>query len=184
MRNRLATSLVTAALIFIAFRNGIAQDVRSGSAASDQRTQNAVSSPDGRIGPAPQNEHSTANAPAAGGIANPQGGKSATNIKSGTSAAGSSSTKLHCRAVRTDLGVYEPLRIMSITVDPAKKYVKVVHEGDGQTLEFTDGSTSAQGHKNFVKVTDETIVYGQGREFMEDRSLHRRIDEHLDRHFL
>jgi hypothetical protein len=26
---------------------------------------------------------------------------------------------------------------MSITVDPAKKYVKVVHEGDGQTFEFT-----------------------------------------------
>jgi len=53
---------------------------------------------------------------------------------------------------------------MSITVDPAKKYVKVVHEGDGQTFEFTDGSTSVQGYRNFVKVTEETIVYGQGRE--------------------
>ena len=53
---------------------------------------------------------------------------------------------------------------MSITVDPAKKYVKVVHEGDGQTFEFTDGSTSVRGYRNFVKVTEETIVYGQGRE--------------------
>ncbi len=60
--------------------------------------------------------------------------------------------------------MYESLRIISITVDPAKKYVRMVHEGDGKAFEFTDGSTSAQGNKNFVKVTDELIVYGQGRE--------------------
>ena len=29
---------------------------------------------------------------------------------------------------------------------------------------FSDGATSAQGNKNFVKVTDELIAYGQGRE--------------------
>ena len=73
-------------------------------------------------------------------------------------------TKLHCRAARADLGMYEPLRIISITVDPGKRYVKMVHEGDGRTFEFTDGATSPQGNKNFVKVTDELIVYGQGRE--------------------
>ena len=75
-----------------------------------------------------------------------------------------SPTKLHCRAARVDLGMYESLRVISITVDPTKKYVKMVHEGDGKTFEFTDGSTSAQGNKNFVKVTDELIMYGQGRE--------------------
>ncbi len=75
-----------------------------------------------------------------------------------------SPTKLHCKAARVDLGMYESLRIISLTVDPSKKYVKMVHEGDGKTFEFTDGATSAQGNKNFVKVTDELIVYGQGRE--------------------
>ena len=79
-------------------------------------------------------------------------------------AAQPSPTKLHCRAARVDLGMYELLRVISITVDPGKKYVKMVHEGDGKTFEFTDGATSAQGSKNFVKVTDELIVYGQGRE--------------------
>jgi len=73
-------------------------------------------------------------------------------------------TKLSCKAARIDLGKYESLRIISITVDPAKKYVKMVHEGDGRTFEFTDGLPSAQGNKNFVKVTDELIVYGQGQE--------------------
>ena len=72
-------------------------------------------------------------------------------------------TKLSCRAARLDLGMYESPRIISITVDPGKKYVKMVHEGDGKTFEFMDGSTNAQGNKNFVKVTDELIVYGQGR---------------------
>ena len=113
----------------------------------------------------PQNGQSAAKpAPAAGNAANGQGSQIAANGKSEEFAPRPNPTKLHCRATRTDLGVYEPLRIMSITVDPAKKYVKVVHEGDGQTFEFTDGSTSIQGYRNFVKVTEETIVYGQGRE--------------------
>ncbi len=84
--------------------------------------------------------------------------------QSAQATAPSSPTKLSCRAARVDLGMYESLRIISITVDPGKKYVKMVHEGDGKTIEFTDGVTSAQGNKNFVKVTDEVIVYGQGRE--------------------
>ncbi len=93
-----------------------------------------------------------------------------------------SPTKLHCRAARVDLGMYKSLRVISITVDPAKKYVKMVHEGDGKTFEFTDGSTSAQGNKNFVKVTDELIMYGQGRRVLEDRPLYRHFDERSDRY--
>jgi hypothetical protein len=72
--------------------------------------------------------------------------------------------KLSCRAVRNDIGMYEPLRFMSVTIDLPKKYVKVVHEGDGKTFEFTDGG----GRKNpaaFVKITDDSVAYGQqGRE--------------------
>jgi hypothetical protein len=72
--------------------------------------------------------------------------------------------KLSCRAVRNDIGMYEPLRFMSVTIDMPKKYVKVVHEGDGKAFEFVDGG----GHKNpavFVKITDDSVAYGlQGRE--------------------
>ena len=72
--------------------------------------------------------------------------------------------KLSCRAVRNDIGMYEPLRFMSVTIDLPKKYVKVVHEGDGRAFEFSDGG----GRKNpaaFVKITDESVAYGQqGRE--------------------
>ncbi len=72
--------------------------------------------------------------------------------------------KLSCRAVRNDIGMYEPLRFMSVTIDLPKKYVKVVHEGDGKAFEFTDGG----GRKNpavFVKITDDSVAYGQqGRE--------------------
>ena len=72
--------------------------------------------------------------------------------------------KLSCRAVRNDIGMYEPLRFMSVTIDMPKKYVRVVHEGDGRAFEFTDGG----GHKNpamFVKITDDSVAYGQqGRE--------------------
>jgi hypothetical protein len=90
--------------------------------------------------------------------------KSAGASQAAQSAPQRSPTKLYCRAARVDLGIYESLRIISITVDPSKKYVKMVHEGDGKAFEFTDGSTNAQGNKNFVKVTDDLIVYGQGRE--------------------
>ncbi len=72
--------------------------------------------------------------------------------------------KLTCRAVRNDIGMYEPLRFMSVTIDLPKKYVRVVHEGDGKAFEFTDGG----GRKNsaaFVKITEDLVVYGQqGRE--------------------
>ena len=30
----------------------------------------------------------------------------------------------------------------------------MVYEGEGKTFAFSDGATSAQGSKNFVKVTD------------------------------
>jgi len=73
-------------------------------------------------------------------------------------------TKLSCRAVRNDIGMYEPLRFMSITIDMPKKYVKMVHEGDGRIIEYTDGGPGAS-YKNFVKITDDSVVYGQlGRE--------------------
>lgn len=71
-------------------------------------------------------------------------------------------TKLTCRALRNDIGMYEPLRFISITVDISKKYVKMVHEGDGKIFEFAGEGT---GKGDFVKITDESIVYGrQGRE--------------------
>jgi hypothetical protein len=69
-------------------------------------------------------------------------------------------TQLSCRAVRNDIGMYEPLRFMTITIDLPKKYVKMVHEGDGRVFEYRDG-----GPKNFVRITDDTVIYGQqGRE--------------------
>jgi hypothetical protein len=72
--------------------------------------------------------------------------------------------KLSCRAVRNDIGMYEPLRFMSITIDLPKKYVKVVHEGDGKAFEFTDGGGRKKSAA-FVKITDDAVVYGQqGRE--------------------
>ena len=120
--------------------------------------------------------------PAEENAASGQGRQVTADSKSEPPAAKPNPTKLHCRATRTDLGMYEPLRVMSITIDPTKRYVKVVHEGDGQTFEFTDGSTSVQGSRNFVKVTEETIVYGQGRRLMEDRSLYRHINKRLDCH--
>ncbi len=71
-------------------------------------------------------------------------------------------TKLSCRALRSDIGMYEPMRFISITVDISKKYVKMVQEGDGKIFEFA-GEGSGKG--DFVKITDELIVYGrQGRE--------------------
>ena len=73
-------------------------------------------------------------------------------------------THLFCKALRGDLGIFEPMRYMSITIDAAKRQVKVVHEGDGKTIEYDDGVAGARGLRNFVKVTDETIVYGQGSE--------------------
>jgi hypothetical protein len=72
--------------------------------------------------------------------------------------------KLTCKASRGDLGIFEPLRFMSLTIDVKNKYVKMVHEGDGKVFEYTDGTTSAQGRKNFVTVSGENVVYGQGRD--------------------
>jgi hypothetical protein len=73
-------------------------------------------------------------------------------------------TKLTCKASRGDLGIFEPLRFMSLTIDVKNKYVKMVHEGDGKVFEYTDGAASAQGHKSYVTVTDDSVVYGQGRD--------------------
>ena len=211
MRNDLA-ALITTVLLFPAFSIGLpVQAGNAENIAGDQDDRAALNKQDGqpisnteggkraarprvapgnstnaqtsKASPDAQNGQSAAKpAPATGNAANGQGSQIAANGKSEESASQPNPTKLHCRATRTDLGVYEPLRIMSITVDPAKKYVRVVHEGDGQTFEFTDGSTSVQGYRNFVKVTEETIVYGQGREVMEDRSLHGHINECLDCH--
>ncbi len=73
-------------------------------------------------------------------------------------------TQLSCRAVRNDIGMYEPLRFMTITIDLPKKYVKMVHEGDGRVFEYRDGGPG-NGYKNFVQITDESVSYGQhGRE--------------------
>jgi hypothetical protein len=69
-------------------------------------------------------------------------------------------TKLVCKAVRNDIGMLEPLRFITVTIDFPKKYVKMVHEGDGKVFEFTDGP----GNNHFVKITDDSVVYGQGRE--------------------
>ena len=165
MRNDLA-ALITTVLLFPSFAIGL--PVQAGNAeniASNQDDRAALNKPDGQpISNTEGGKRAARPRVAAGNAANGQGGQIAANGKSEESASQPNPTKLHCRATRTDLGMYEPLRIMSITVDPAKKYVKVVHEGDGQTFEFTDGSTSIQGYRNFVKVTEETIVYGQGRE--------------------
>jgi hypothetical protein len=73
-------------------------------------------------------------------------------------------TKLTCKASRGDLGIFEPLRFMSLTIDVQNKYVKMVHEGDGKVFEYTDGTTGAQGNKSYVTVTDDKVVYGQGRD--------------------
>jgi hypothetical protein len=69
--------------------------------------------------------------------------------------------KLACKASRNDIGMYEPLRYMTITIDWGKKYVKMVHEGDGRTFEYVDGETGAQGRQYFVRVTDDNVSYGQ-----------------------
>jgi hypothetical protein len=74
-------------------------------------------------------------------------------------------TKLVCKAVRADIGKFEPLRFISLTVDLKKKYVKMVQEGDGKAIEFSDGVKSPKGLKGFVTVTEETVVFGnQGQE--------------------
>ena len=53
---------------------------------------------------------------------------------------------------------------MSVTIDMPKKFVKVVHEGDGKAFEFNDGS-GRNGSGAFVKISDDAVVYGQqGRE--------------------
>jgi len=183
MRNDLA-ALITTVLIFPAFSIGLhVQASDAENIASNRNNQAAPNEQDGQpISNTEAEKRAVTPKVAAGNSANSRTSEAAPDAQNGQSAAkpapapenagngqGSQQlaakpnpTKLHCRATRTDLGVYEPLRIMSITVDPAKKYVKVVHEGDGQTFEFTGGSTSVQGYRNFVKVTEETIVYGQG----------------------
>ena len=175
MRNDLAV-LITTVLLFPAFSLGL--PVQAGNAeniASDQDERASLNKQGGQpILNTEGGKRAARPRVAAGTSTDAQNGQSAAKSaptaenaaksKSEQPAAQPNPTKLHCKATRTDLGIYEPLRIMSITVDPAKKYVKVVHEGDGQTFEFTDGSTSVQGFRNFVKVTEETIVYGQGRE--------------------
>ena len=189
MRNDLA-ALITTVFLLPAFSIGLVQAGNAENIASDQdalnkqdgqstsnaegekragrpraAAGNSTDAQTGKTAPDTQIGQSAATpAPAAGNAANDQGSQTAANSQSEQPAARLNPTKLHCRATRTDLGMYEPLRLMSITVDPAKKNVKVIHEGDGQTFEFTDGSTSVQGYRKFVKVTEETIVYGQGRE--------------------
>jgi hypothetical protein len=142
MKNGFAAPLMTALLLISTPSTGFAADGTTGS--------------DKSIGSSP-GLHSVTNAD----------GAQAASVQKSQPAA--QPTKLSCKAARIDLGKYESLRIISITVDPAKKYVKMVHEGDGRTFEFTDGLPSAQGNKNFVKVTDELIVYGQGQETSRSR---------------
>ena len=72
--------------------------------------------------------------------------------------------KLACKALRGDIGIYEPLRYLSITVDTEKKHVRMVHEGDGKAFEYRDGASAGTGGRHFVTVTEEAIVYGQGGE--------------------
>ncbi|MGO9172670.1 MAG: hypothetical protein ACLP7P_11975 [Rhodomicrobium sp.] len=72
-----------------------------------------------------------------------------------------SPARLSCRASRHDIGIYEPLRFMSLTVDVTKKYVKMVHEGDGKIFEYTGGETSAPSRRTFVTITDDNITFGQ-----------------------
>jgi hypothetical protein len=88
----------------------------------------------------------------------------ANSAKTETAPAKPEPTRLSCRAVRSDIGMYEPLRFLSVTVDIPKKYVKMVHDGDGKIFEFT-GAEGSNGSRNFVKITEEAVVYGQqGRE--------------------
>lgn len=69
-------------------------------------------------------------------------------------------TKLTCKAVRNDIGMLEPLRFMTVTIDFPKKYVKIIHEGDGKIFEYGDGP----GNNHFVKITDDSLIFGHGRE--------------------
>ncbi len=73
----------------------------------------------------------------------------------------SSPTVLSCKAARGEVGIFEPLRYMTITVDMTKKYVKMIHQGDGKTFEYNEGDFGVQGGRNFVNVTDDMIVFGQ-----------------------
>jgi hypothetical protein len=70
-------------------------------------------------------------------------------------------TVLSCKAARGEVGIFEPLRYMTITVDWAKKYIKMVHQGDGKTIEYTEGDFAPQGGKVYVKIADDMIVFGQ-----------------------
>jgi hypothetical protein len=72
-----------------------------------------------------------------------------------------SPTILSCKAARGEVGIFEPLRYMTITVDMTKKYVKMIHQGDGKIFEYNEGDSGLQGGRNFVKVTDDLIVFGQ-----------------------
>ena|SRR5208337_24302 len=101
-----------------------------------------------------------------GFIAHGQGEPAAANAEPAKTApaqskAEASPARLSCRASRHDIGIYEPLRFMSLTVDVTKKYVKMVHEGDGKIFEYTGGETSAPGRRTFVIVTDDNVSFGQ-----------------------
>lgn len=88
----------------------------------------------------------------------------ANSAKTETPPAKPEPTRLSCRALRSDIGMYEPLRFLSVTIDIPKNYVKMVHEGDGKIFEFAGGE-GGHGSRNFVKITDDAVVYGQqGRE--------------------
>ncbi len=108
--------------------------------------------------PAPER----ANAPAQAAPAPANAG--ANSAKTETAPAKPEPTRLSCRALRSDIGMYEPLRFLSVTIDIPKNYVKMIHEGDGKIFEFAGGE-GGHGSRNFVKITDDAVVYGQqGRE--------------------
>ena len=106
-----------------------------------------------------------ANAPAQAAPARPAPANAEANsAKTETAPAKPEPTRLSCRALRSDIGMYEPLRFLSVTIDIPKNYVKMVHEGDGKIFEFAGGE-GGHGSRNFVKITDDAVVYGQqGRE--------------------
>jgi hypothetical protein len=107
--------------------------------------------------PAPSESSTPSTPPAA---ANP-GAAANANPAPDTKAA---SAKLSCRASRGELGIFETMRFMTLTIDLTNKYVKMAHQGDNKIFEYKDGSTSSSGDRGFVTITDENIVYGRGRE--------------------